>query len=117
MLGYPTCKALELIRANCEIQTNTKLKPNKGLTKKQVLEDYSDVSGIGCFPGKPYHIQHKEDSVPVVNPPRSVSIHLQDAFRKELERMESLGIISKVTQPTEWVNSFVIVDKGGEKEI
>ena len=118
MLGYPTCKALDLIRVNCEIQTNTKLKPNKGLTKKQVLEDYSDVfSGIGCFPGKPYHIQLKEDSVPVVNPPRSVSIHLQDAFRKELERMESLGIISKVTQPTEWVNSFVIVDKGGGKGI
>ena len=36
---------------------------------------------------------------------------IQDKLKNELGRLVSLGIIEKVTEPTEWVNSIVIVQK------
>ena len=36
---------------------------------------------------------------------------------EELDRMESQGVISKVTQPIEWVNTMVIVKKSNNKGI
>ena len=36
---------------------------------------------------------------------------MQDRFKAELSHLETLGIIEKVSKPTEWVNSIVIVDK------
>ena len=32
-------------------------------------------------------------------------------LKTELDRMEKLRVIEKVTEPTEWVNSLVIVEK------
>ena len=43
--------------------------------------------------------------------PRHISIHLQDAFHKEISSLEQLGILEPVKEVTEWVNSFVIVEK------
>ena len=38
-------------------------------------------------------------------------IHLQEAFHKEIRNLEWLGILEPVKEVTEWVNSFVIVEK------
>ena len=38
-------------------------------------------------------------------------IHLQDAFHKEIRSLEQLGILEPVKDVTEWVNSFVIMEK------
>ena len=43
--------------------------------------------------------------------PRRVPVHLQDAFHEEVERLVKIDVLEKVTEPTEWVNSFVIVEK------
>ena len=39
-----------------------------------------------------------------------VPLALRDRLKEELERMESLGI-TKVTEPTAWVSSLVIIQK------
>ena len=73
------------------------------LTKQDILEVYSDISTrIGKFPGIPYKFQLK---------PRCVPIHLQDAFHQEIWNLEWLGILEPVKEVTEWVNSFVIMEK------
>ena len=36
-----------------------------------------------------------------------------DKLKKELDKMVNLGVISPVTEPSEWVNSMVIVEKPG----
>ena len=36
---------------------------------------------------------------------------LQDAFHKEIRNLEQLGILEETKDVTEWVNSFVIVEK------
>ena len=82
------------------------------LTKQDILAVYSDVfTGIGKFPGMPYKFQLKENAKPMRLAPRKVPIHLQDAFHKEIKNLEQLGILEETKAVTEWVNSFVIVEK------
>ena len=38
-------------------------------------------------------------------------IHLHDAFHEEIRNLEALGILEETKDVTEWVNSFVIVEK------
>ena len=82
------------------------------LTKQDILDIYSDVfTGIGKFPGMPYKFQLKENTKPMRHAPRKVPIHLQDTFHKEIRNLEQLGILEETKDVTEWVNSFVIVEK------
>ena len=82
------------------------------LTKQDILEVYSDVfSGIGKFPGDPYKFQLKPNAKPTRYALRKVPIHLQDAFHEEIRNLEQLGILEQNKDVTEWVNSFVIVEK------
>ena len=73
---------------------------------------YSDVfSRIGKFPRDPYKFQFKPNAKPTRNAHRKVSIHLQDAFHEEIRNLEQLGILGETKDMTEWVNSFVIIEK------
>ena len=82
------------------------------LTQEKVESTYADVfQGLGKFPGEPYKLRLKPDAVPAKHRPRKVPVHLQDAFHEEVERLVKIDVLEKVTEPTEWVNSFVIVEK------
>ena len=81
------------------------------LTQEKVETTYADVfQGLGKFPGEPYKLRLKPDAVPAKHRPRRVPVHLQDAFHEEIERLVKIDVLEKVTEPTEWVNSFVIVE-------
>ena len=43
--------------------------------------------------------------------PRRVAIPLMKSVKQELERMEELGVISRVSEPTEWCAGMVVVPK------
>ena len=76
-----------------------------------MLQKYSDVfDGIGQLPGE-CEIYLKPDATPVVHPPRRVPVALRDKLKAELDRMEREQIITKQSQPTDWVNSLVTVEK------
>ena len=82
------------------------------LTKQDILDVCSDVfTGIGKFPGLPYKFQLKPNAKPARHAPRKVPIHLQDAFHREIRNLEQLGILEETKDVTEWVNSFVIMEK------
>lgn len=75
------------------------------------IEQYSDLfKGLGKLPGK-YSIVVNSNVQPVVCPTRKIPLGLKDKLMKELNRMESLGVIRKVTHPTDWVNAIVLVAK------
>ena len=65
---------------------------------------------MGSF-GEPYTIQIKPDYSPVINPVRKVPFSKKNKMREELDRMESLGVISKIDTPTEFVHSLVLTPK------
>ena len=82
------------------------------ITKECVLSEFKDVfEGIGKLPGGKYHIQLKPDAQPVQHPPRAVPDKKKTAYKDELERLCSLGIIKPVEGHTDWINSIVPVSK------
>ena len=81
------------------------------LTKQEILSQYSSCfEGIGCFPGDPYKFHLKPDHKPARHAPRKVPVHLEAAF-KEIESLVKQGILEEVKEHTDWVNSYVIVEK------
>ena len=59
----------------------------------------------GDFPGES-HITVKDDARPRVVPPRKYPIQLKYEIKAELDRMESLGVIAPVKEPTDWVSAL-----------
>ena len=57
----------------------------------------------------------KENAKPVVHAPRRVPVALRSQLKEELQRMEQLGVISSVDEPTDWVNSMVVTKKPNGK--
>ena len=63
---------------------------------KGILDEFPEVfQGLGCLSGK-YHISVDPSVQPVVHPPRRIPHSKRDPLKKELDRMENVGIIEKV---------------------
>ena len=89
----------------------------KELTKETILNTYEDVfKGLGELPGK-HHIGIGKTVTPVIHPPRKVPAELRDAVKAELDRMETLGVIAKQDEPTDWVHSLVTVRKPNKMRV
>ena len=56
-------------------------------------------------------MQLKPEVQQVVHAARKVTVALREKVKAELDRMENLNVISKVDEPTKWVNSMVVVPK------
>ena len=53
------------------------------------------------FVGDRFHITIKYDVTCVVHATRKYPVHLRQELKEELERMEELGVIDNVSQPTD----------------
>lgn len=104
ILGLRACLEMDLIKLVLSVQTDTR-------QSDDLLSEFADVfEGIGEFPGE-CKIHIDPNAVPVVYPPRKIPFTLRSRLKEELERMERQGIIAKVTEPTDWVNALVVVEK------
>ena len=82
------------------------------LTKQDILSQYSSCfEGIGHFPGDMYKFHLKPDHKPAQHAPRKVPVHLETAFKEEIESLVKQGILEEVKEHTDWVDSYVIVEK------
>ena len=72
------------------------------------MEKYSSVfEGLGNL-GEPYSIQLKEGAKPhALFTARNVPFALRPKVQQELQRMQQLGVITKVDQPTPWCAGMV----------
>ena len=43
--------------------------------------------------------------------PRKLPVHLQDAFHEEVQQLVKIDVLEPVTESTELVSSFVVVEK------
>ena len=101
LLGRESCEQLGFVQ---RIST---------IGSQGILDEFPEVfQGLGCLPGK-YHISFDPSVQPVVHPPRRIPHSKRDPLKKELDRMENVGIIEKVplNEPADWVSSLVCVDK------
>ena len=102
ILGLKACEEMNLIHRVQTLQS-----------QEDVFEQYSDVfnsSALGCLPVS-HHIQLNKDHKPVIHPPRRVSASLRPKVKVELDRMQKLGVITPVKEPTQWVSSLVTIVK------
>ena len=82
------------------------------LTKQEILSQYSGCfEGIGHFPGDLYKFHLKPDHKLARDAPRKVPVHLEAAFKEEIESLVKQGILEEVKEHTDWVNSYVIIEK------
>ena len=65
---------------------------------------------------QPYKIELQDDAKPyALSTPRRVAIPLLKSVEQELDRMESMGVITRVSQPTDWCAGMVVVPKSSGK--
>ena len=69
-------------------------------------------TGLSTFPGSSYDIQLKPDAKPfALFTPLNVPLLLRQKVKDELTRMEELGIIAPIEEPTPWCAGMVVVPK------
>ena len=80
------------------------------VTHQKVQQQFPKVfGGLGTF-GEEYVIKLHDEAIPhALCTPRNVPIPMREKVKKELDRMESMGVISKVLEPTPWCAGMVVV--------
>ena len=117
ILGLPSCRELRLVEMNCEVKETLNRTNSEAriASKSDLIDAYPDrFEGIGSFRSE-FHITIDKSVPPVVHSPRRCPIHLKDKVKTELEKMEELGVITKVSAPTDWVSSIVYSRKSNNK--
>lgn len=106
LLGLPAIKALGLLVCVDSIDMGT------------LKSSYTKLcSGLGMLQ-QPYTIKLKPDAVPFsVKTPRRISLPLVGPVKEELQRMEALGVISRVEEPTDWCARMVVVPKKDQTKV
>ena len=92
LLGLPAIKALNLLAMVESVED-------------EIPTKYSSLfTGLGTFPETYTHPY-------ALFTPRNIPIPLRQKVQDELKRMESLGVISTVKEPTQWCAGVVVVPK------
>jgi hypothetical protein len=108
--------ALGMLTVNVDIN-NIKASTRDDVTMEGLTETYTDVfGGLGCLPGE-YKINIDEMIKPVKNAPRKVAVAIKPQLKAKLADLESKQIIKKVTEPTKWISSMVLVKKPNKLRI
>lgn len=103
LLGRPAISKLELVARleSITIETLKKCYPKL-------------CSGLGEV-RQPYDIKLKPGAQPFsLKTPRRIPLPLMDKVKQELARMEELGVISRIEEPTDWCSGMVVVPKKTE---
>ncbi|KXJ30128.1 Retrovirus-related Pol polyprotein from transposon opus [Exaiptasia diaphana] len=101
LLGRPAIEALNIVSF-----------VNAVFEKDDVVKRYPKLfTGLGKLETA-YHIELEKDAKPyALFSARRIALPQLPKVRKELERLESLGVISKVEVPTDWCAPIVVVPK------
>ena len=132
ILGLPSSEKLAVVKMNCAItikQPSTHPPPvsptvatNKPATAPEaakpiqstddLIKEFQDqLKGIGRFPSK-YKIGLCHDAHLVIHAPRKCPITLHPKVKEHLNKMECLGMITRVDEPMDWVSSITYFQKG-----
>ena len=101
LLGQPGILALDIVTRIQYLQE----------VDKFVIRFPKLFRGLGTIQGE-YHISLQDGAKPFsLSTPRRVPLPLMPKVKLELQRMEELGVIKKVEQPTDWCAGIVVVPK------
>ena len=90
------------------------------VTSQDVRTDFPTVFDglIKTMGGEKFHIALTDDAQPFcVKAPRTIPFAYRDKLKAELELLQEQGIITPVTEPTEWCAPIVVAPKKGSDKI
>lgn len=118
LMCLKTCEELGIVKVlSCDQENIMAVTKKNGLTEKDILEKYSDVfTGLGTLEGE-YRIVLDPEVQPVIHAARKVPVSLREELKTKLAELEQQGVIARVTQPTEWVSSMMLVKKPNKLRI
>ena len=110
ILGLPDCERMGMVKRIIDVSSV--------ISSADIFNDYSDLfdGKLGCLPVQ-YHIRVDPTVKPVIDPTRRVPVALRVKVEEELDRMQQIGVIEPVEQPTEWVSSMVTIVKPNKLRI
>jgi len=104
LLGKPAIEALQLLTFLNGIKLNDIIKKFPTL-----------FTGLGRLKDS-YRIKLKAGATPyALSVPRRIAVPLLPKVKQEIERMVKMGVITEVTEPTEWCAGMVVVPKPSGK--
>ncbi len=106
LLGRPALEDMEIVRRVESVSAD----------KNKYMQQYPELfTGLGNTQHI-YKIELLDGAKPyALSTPRRIALPLMQQVKDELSRMESLGVISPVTEPTEWCSGMVVIPKPGNK--
>lgn len=103
IIGYKACTNLHLLNSP---KINT------------ISEKSEDLfNGLGCLKGFEYNIDLIDNPKFNIQPARKVPHAIKSQVKNELQKMENLGVIRKIKEPTPVVSPMVIVKKNNKLRI
>lgn len=109
IIGLPAIIQMDLLER--KITSSKDINNIYNIELSDIFKRYEDLfKGLGCLKEE-CRLILKEDAKPTIDSPRRVPFNLIDPLKKELDRMVGLGVIKTVEEPTDWVNSIVLVKK------
>ncbi len=103
ILSRAACEQLQLVKS-------IELLAKKSMSNKEELVKMSVFTGLGEFPDV-LHIYVDPTVTPVIHGYRNIPLSVCDKLKETLQDLVQRGVISPVTESTEWVNSLVITEK------
>jgi hypothetical protein len=112
ILGRPSLESMKIISIN-SMQDTTSIK-----SEVKVDKEFPNIfNELGVFKDE-YSIKLRDDSQTFIQAaPRHISIPLLPKVKAELDRLESIGIISPIEEPTDFVSPIVVVLKNDKVRI
>ena len=117
LLGKPELINLDVIKLNVnvsEIDTSVNDVDSRNVADEPEFRMFSRLfNSLGKIAGDEIDIQLKmEGREPYhLTTPRRVAVPLLKDLEQELNKMEEMGVIRKITEPTEWCHPIVLVTK------
>ena len=87
---------------------------------EELMQEFSSVfdGEVTAMEGETFAIALMEGAKPFcVKTPRTVPFAYRDKLKKELDQLQQQGIITPVTEPTEWCSPIVVTPKKGTERI
>ena len=77
-----------------------------------MLQKYHTVfeKAVGLL-GNNLHLDVERSVKPGQMPVRRIPVAIKGKLKAELDRLEKLGVLERIDEPTEWVSTLVIVKK------
>ena len=115
LLGLPDTLRLKLLQLSPEV---FEVKTVSNTADVPEFTQYADLfdGKLGKLPVK-YKMTVDNDVEPVVRAARKLPVAMKTRIKSELDSMEKQGVISPITEPTEWCSNMVCAKKKNKDEM